>query len=95
MILSRTVAKARIARGDRPGWLAAWGLVLVDFLLVAAYCVGAIFLLYYWAWAYSFGMLEIVALGFLLVFVPLQAVLIISALWATKSRWQDTPEDPK
>ncbi|MCF2871669.1 hypothetical protein L0664_11385 [Octadecabacter sp. G9-8] len=89
MILSRSLAKARIARGERPGWGAAWGPVMFD----AACLVFAFVILYrpfqslvetfnFPAWATAAALL---ALGF----IPIQAVLIFSSLWASKSRWLD------
>ncbi|WP_394155438.1 hypothetical protein [Loktanella salsilacus] len=93
MILSRTLARRRIAAGVRPGWLAAWLLVICDTVILLALLAGAIWLGYsplmalpVWA--------RIITL-FVLFFVPLQLVLITSSMWATRSRWQDTaPPQP-
>ena len=87
MILSRTLAKARIARGERPTWLAAWGPVGFDAASLA---------ILFWI---AFGPFQrltvnmdlplwatIVAL-FAIAFIPIQAVLIFSSLWAAKSRF--------
>ncbi len=89
MILSRTFARRRIAAGERPGWFAAWGLVAVDAILFfviagisAPYIVGGL--------ADANGGWVYVAL-FALYFIPMQGILIISALWAAKSRWDDDP----
>ena len=94
MVLSRTLAKSRIARGERPSWAAAWGPVAFD----AACLVFAFVILYrpfqsltetfnFPVWATAVALL---ALGF----IPIQAVLIFSSLWASKSRWldKDAPE---
>lgn len=90
MILSRTLAKRRIAAGVRPGWGAAWGPVVFD----AAALIFVIALLYRPFQALT-GMLNfpvwatvvaLLALGF----IPIQAVLIFSSLWASKSRWTET-----
>jgi len=87
MILSRTFARRRIAAGDTPSWFAAWGLVAVDAILFftiaglsAPFIVGGL--------AESQGAWVYVAL-FAIYFIPMQGVLIISALWAAKSRWVD------
>jgi hypothetical protein len=87
MLLSRTIARRRIAAGDTPGWFAAWGLVAADAMifctiagLSAPYIVGGL--------AESRGAWVYVAL-FAIYFIPMQGVLIISALWAAKSRWVD------
>jgi hypothetical protein len=93
MILSRTLAKARIVRGERPSWGAAWTPVAFD-----AACLFAVFILlnrpfqaltemlHFPVWATAAALL---ALGF----IPIQAVLITSSLWASKSRWTDTDTD--
>lgn len=89
MILSRTLAKSRIARGERPTWAAAWTPVLADAVILTA-CLWALFepfqnvteSLDFPLWA------TIVAL-FATAFIPIQAVLIFSSLWAAKSRFID------
>ncbi|SMX40121.1 hypothetical protein [Octadecabacter ascidiaceicola] len=89
MLLSRTLAKSRISRGERPSWAAAWAPVAFD----AACLVLAFVILYrpfqsltetlnFPVWATVTALL---ALGF----IPIQAVLIFSSLWASKSRWID------
>ncbi len=94
MLLSRTLAKRRIAAGVRPTWGAAWGLVAFD----AACLVGAFVLLYrpfqaltetlnFPVWATVTALL---AVGF----IPVQAVLIFSSLWAAKSRFSDDDNAP-
>jgi len=94
MIVSRTFAKQRLAANVRPSFVGAWGLVLADAVLVAL----VIWLLYP-PFADLMVTLEvptfmIILALFLLVFIPSQAVLIVSSLWAAKSRWVDTaPHD--
>lgn len=89
MILSRTLAKARIARGERPGWLAAWGPVGFD-----AACLVLVFVLAYGPFqsltqAFNFPTWATIAALLAVGLVPMQAVLIFSSLWAAKSRWED------
>lgn len=84
MIVSRTLAKHRIANGMHPNWVEAWAPVLVDGVLL--------FILLYGLFPWVSATLDGLALGwiftafFLLYFVPIQLVLILSALWAAKSR---------
>lgn len=90
MLLSRTLAKARIARGERPGWLAAWGPVGVD-----AACLALVLTLAFGPFqtlteAWSFPLWATIVALFAIGFIPIQAVLIFSSLWAAKSRWTDT-----
>lgn len=94
MILSRSLAKARIARGHRPGWGAAWAPVAFD-----AACLVATFVLLYRPFqsliaAYNAPTWAVIVALLALGFIPVQAVLIFSSLWAAKSRWtdKDTPE---
>lgn len=87
MILSRTLAMRRIAAGVRPSWAAAWGPVAFD-----AGCLVAVFFILYRpfvsltetfdfpVWA---SVMALLAVGF----IPAQAVLIFSSLWAAKSRF--------
>lgn len=74
----------------RPSFVGAWGLVLADAALLAL----AFFLLYRpfnaAMTALEIPTFMIVMALVLLVFIPMQAVLITSALWAAKSRWVDT-----
>lgn len=89
MILSRTLAKARIARGDRPGWLAAYAPVAFD-----AACLALVFVLAWgpfstFAETQNFPLWATIAAMLALGFIPIQAVLIFSSLWAAKSRWTD------
>ena len=84
MIVSRLVARRRIAADQRPGWVAAWGLVVLDALLLAA--VFFVIVPPLLTLANDLLWLKVLLL-FAVVFLPLQAVLIVSALWAAKSRW--------
>ena len=87
MFLSRTFARRRIAVSDTPSWFAAWGLVVGDAILFftiaglsAPHIMGGL--------AQTQGAWVYIAL-FAIYFIPMQGVLIISALWAAKSRWID------
>lgn len=89
MFLSRTIARRRIAEGITPGRVAAWGLVAADAALFfgiaglsAPYVVGGL--------ATAIGGWVYAAL-FAIYFIPMQGILITSALWAAKSRWIDDP----
>lgn len=93
MIISRTLAKARIARGERPGWLAAWGPVGVD-----ALCILLVFALAYGPFSnlvqtFDAPVWAVIAALLALGFIPVQAILILSSLWAAKSRWREDPGD--
>ncbi len=89
MIVSRQIAKRRIASGERPGALAAWGLVLLDWVIVLAV------LALLWQpvmraiYAAQPGNGLTFLILFVIFFVPMQVVLIISSIWAVKSRWDE------
>ena len=89
MLVSRTLAKRRIAAGVRPGWLAAWGPVALD-----AACLVAVFVLAFGPFRSLVAALEmprgaLIAALVALAFIPMQGVLIVSSLWAARSRWRD------
>ena len=90
MIVSRTIAKRRIDAGQRPGWFAAWGLVALDALLLAL-----VFALLWspfrnLAESLNFPLWATIVSLLAVGFIPMQGVLIISSLWAAKSRWDDS-----
>lgn len=93
MILSRTLAKRRIAAGVRPSWGAAWAPVAFD-----AACLIAVFVLLFGPFqtlteTLSFPLWGTIAALFALGFIPTQAVLIFSSLWAARSRFKDDATD--
>ena len=90
MIVSRSVAKRRIAAGERPSWLAAWWPVLADGLIVmAVLAVVSVPVMMWMAEAGNLSLGVLIAVFFVVYFLPFQAVLILSTIWAVKSRWQD------
>lgn len=94
MIVSRIIARRRIADGTVPSFLGAWGLVVLDAVLVGC----AVVLGWSWvsAWMQAQDPSIWLVIGIIVVFffIPGQILLILSALWAAKSRWaeQDTKD---
>ena len=87
MVLSRMLARRRIAAGTRPGWIGAWGLVAVDTLTLFA-----VMALVFWLSQGLFATWPVwasVTALVLVFFIPLQIVLVTSAMWAARSRWSD------
>lgn len=84
MIISRTIAKYRIAQGDHPKWIAAWLPVLAD----GAVLFALLYLFFPFVSSLTEGLVLgwVFALFFVLYFIPIQIVLILSALWAARSR---------
>lgn len=92
MIASWRIGRARVARNERPGWLAAWGLVGLDFaaiLIVFALIWQPLISAVYAAQPSNAVTILIMLIVF---FVPLQVVMITSSLWASRSRWEDKPD---
>ncbi len=92
MIFSRLVAKRRISQGVQPSFFEAWAPVLADSIAVVT--VLAMILAPIFAPVIdgaetlsSSGIMILVA-----VYVVFQAVLIVSAIWAVRSRWSDEGE---
>ena len=95
MFLSRTLGKRRIAAGERPGWFAAWGLVLADAIILFAVLWAVFGALMGAIYSANPGPIATGLILFAGIFVPMQVVLIISAIWAAKSRWQDADGNPE
>ncbi len=93
MLISRTVARKRIAAGHRPTRRAAWLLVLADAVIIGL--VLAVLWMPAVTVTYVTHMSLIWTILFLMVviYLPAQVVLIISTIWAVKSRWEE--EDPQ
>lgn len=94
MILSWTLARRRIAARVRPTWGAAWFPVAFD-----AACLVALFILLFNPFqslteTFNFPVWATVTALLALGFIPVQAVLIFSSLWAAKSRFKDADTDP-
>jgi hypothetical protein len=92
MILSRFLARRRIEAGTRPSFLAAWGLVVVDFVLVMAVVIPVALRILAWAEAGDLATIPAILALLFLFFVPMQVLLILSGLWASRSRWVDEGE---
>ena len=94
MILSRTLARSRIAAGTRPGWWAAWGPVMIDALSLAAVLGVAFTVLIGPLSALNLPLPVTIIVFFLIFFIPIQIVLVVSSLWATRSRWVESDAPP-
>lgn len=93
MILSRILARRRIATGTMPSFRAAWAPVLVDIAMIV--------LLLALVWqpiltaVYIAGLPLVGTIMVLLctIYLPFHIIVVISTLWAVKSRWIE--EDSK
>lgn len=89
------MARGRIAKQVRPSWPAAWLPVLVDAIILLAILFSFFPMIQSAIAERGFGMGVTVFVLFGLYFVPIQVVLIVSSLWAAKSRglFQDPSDD--
>ncbi|MFN3663041.1 hypothetical protein [Yoonia sp.] len=93
MILSRIIARRRIAAGRQPGFIAAWGPVLADIAIIAALLAvlwQPILTAIYVAHLPLYGTILVLLFT---IYLPFQIVVVISTIWAVKSRWIE--EDSK
>ena len=93
MLISRTLARKRIAAGHRPSFKAAWLPVAVDTILIALVAVllwnPALTLVY----VMQFNIITTIMFLFVVIYAPVQIVIIVSTIWAVRSRWDDTGKD--
>ncbi|MCK0096100.1 hypothetical protein MWU60_11010 [Yoonia sp. F2084L] len=89
MIISRIVARRRIAAGVRPSFKAAWLPVAADIVIISV-LLASLFLP-----AVSLTIVmnltlfwRILAL-MLVIYAPLQIVIVVSTIWAVRSRWEE------
>ncbi len=90
MLLSRTLAKRRVARGVRPTFFAAWVPVLADMAVTCGILALITPPLLRFLDTTPLPDGGTIAILFVVYFVPFQAITIWASIWASMSRWQDT-----
>ena len=93
MILSRTIARGRMAAGQQPTFIMAWGPVAADIgviVLVLALLWQPILTAVYIAGLPLIGTIVVLLIT---IYLPFHIVVVTSTLWAVKSRWIE--EDSK
>ncbi len=89
MIISRILARKRIAAGLRPSFKAAWLPVAADVILIslllAVLFLPAVSLTIVMNLSLFWRILALM----LLIYAPLQIVIIVSTIWAVRSRWEE------
>ena len=89
MIVSRLLARKRIAAGVRPSFKAAWLPVAVDVIVIA------ILLAMLWQpaltfiYVMEFSLPATIIVLMVVIYAPLQIVIIVSTIWAVRSRWEE------
>jgi len=79
MFLSRILSHKRIASGVRPSFKAAWAPVAFDIVIIALVLAAL------WGPALTF----IFVVLMVLIYAPLQIVIIVSTIAAVRSRWEE------
>ncbi len=89
MIISRILARKRIKSGIRPSFKAAWLPVAADVIIISLLL--AMLFLPAASLALVMGLTLFWRILFLMVviYAPLQIVIIVSTIWAVRSRWEE------
>ena len=89
MLISRTIARKRIAAGICPSFKAAWLPVMADVaiisLLLALLFLPAVTLTIIMQLTLFWRILLLMVL----IYAPFQIVIIVSTIWAVRSRWDE------
>jgi len=89
VIISRTLARRRIAAGVRPSFKAAWWPVAADVviisLILAILFLPAVTVTMIMALSLFWRILVLM----IVIYAPFQIVIIVSTIWAVRSRWED------
>lgn len=91
MIISRTLARKRIAAGIRPSFKAAWWPVAVDILIIALILAALFLPAVTLTIIMQLTLFWRILLLMVVIYAPFQVVIIVSTIWAVRSRWEDTP----
>lgn len=89
MIISRTLARRRIARGERPSFKQAWWPVAADVVLVSLLLAMLFLPAVTLTLIMHLTLFWRILLLMVLIYAPFQIVIIVSTIWAVKSRWED------
>lgn len=89
MILSRILARKRIAAGIRPSFKAAWApvafdIIIIGLLLAALWGPATTFI-----YVMDFSLFVTILVLMVLIYAPLQIVIIVSTIAAVRSRWEE------
>lgn len=89
MIISRTLARKRIARGDRPSFKEAWWPVAADVVLVSLVLALLFLPAVSVTLIMALSLFWRILLLMVVIYAPFQIVIIVSTIWAVRSRWED------
>ena len=89
MLISRTIARKRIAAGERPSFKAAWLPVAADVLMIALVLAALWQPALTFVYVMQLPLFGLVMFLMAVIYLPLQIVIIVSTIWAVRSRWED------
>ncbi len=89
MIISRLLARRRIAAGERPSFKAAWLPVLADTLIIGVILAWLFLPVVSLTIIMDLSLVWRILVLLVLIYAPLQIVVIISTIWAVRSRWEE------
>ena len=89
MLISRTIARKRIEAGERPSFKAAWLPVAADVLIIALVLAALWQPALTFVYVMQLPLFGLVMFLMAVIYVPLQIVIIVSTIWAVRSRWED------
>lgn len=89
MIISRIVARKRIAAGVRPSFKAAWLPVAADVVIIALVLAMLFLPAVTLTLIMQLTLFWRILLLMVLIYAPFQIVIIVSTIWAVRSRWEE------
>ena len=93
MILSRILARKRIAAGVRPSFRSAWAPVAFDIIIIARILALMFLPAVSLTLIMELSLFWRILLLMIVIYAPLQVVIIVSTIWAVRSRWEE--KEPK
>ncbi len=89
MIISRILARRRIAAGVRPSFKAAWLPVAADVIIIALILATLFLPAVTLTIIMQLTLFWRILFLMVVIYAPLQIVIIVSTIWAVRSRWED------
>ncbi|WP_373635141.1 hypothetical protein [Yoonia sp. SS1-5] len=91
MLISRIIARKRIAAGIRPSFKEAWLPVAADVVLISLLLALLFLPAVTLTIIMQLTLFWRILLLMVLIYAPFQIVIIVSTIWAVRSRWEEKP----
>ena len=89
MIISWILARKRIAAGSRPSFKAAWLPVAADVVMISLVLALLFLPAVSLTLVMQLALFWRILLLMIIIYAPLQIVIIVSTIWAVRSRWEE------